>query len=60
MADHHSPLILTRRGREELMAQAEASFDGVIGELQTKRRELVDAGDHEGLASLAANLLGEV
>lgn len=50
---------LTKYGRAELLAQAEAEFDGVIGELQTQRRQLVDAGDYESLSRLAANLLGE-
>jgi hypothetical protein len=52
-------LHVTKRGREELMATAEAEFDTVIGELQAMRRRFVDAGDHESLGVLAGNLQAE-
>lgn len=57
--DPATPVYLTRRGREELMAHAEAEFDTVIGELQAMRRRFVDAGDHESLGILAGNLQAE-
>ncbi len=57
--DPATPVYLTRRGREELMAHAEAEFDAVMGELQAMRRRFVAEGDHESLSSLASNLQAE-
>jgi len=54
------PRYLSPSQREELLAQAEAEFDAVIGELQSKRRQLVTVGDYETLGILASNLQGEV
>ncbi len=49
----------TRHGRAELLAQAEAEFDAVIGEFQTMRRRFVTEGDFESLSRLAGNLQAE-
>ncbi len=54
-----APLYLSRRAREERLAQAEAEFDAVIGELQSMRRRFVNEGDFESLGILASNLQGE-
>lgn len=57
--DPATPLHVSKSGREELMATAEAHFDCVIGELRAMRDRFVLEGDAASLESLAQNLEAE-